>query len=88
MKLSHISSLLQPKIDQILGELLIRTHAVGVNYADCVIRMGIVNFRWTFTNTKWQGLYSSAKKYVGWPITPGFEFSGIVEEIGPNSAGI
>lgn len=22
------------------------------------------------------GLYESAKKYVGWPITPGFEFSG------------
>ncbi len=31
--------------------------AIGVNYADCVIRMG---------------LYESARQYVGWPITPGF----------------
>jgi NADPH:quinone reductase-like Zn-dependent oxidoreductase len=43
------------------GEVLVRTEAVGVNYADCVVRMG---------------LYESAKKYVGWPITPGFEFAG------------
>ena len=28
------------------------------------------------------GLYSSAKEFVGWPITPGFEFSGTVEAIG------
>jgi NADPH:quinone reductase-like Zn-dependent oxidoreductase len=28
------------------------------------------------------GLYSSQKKYVGWPCTPGFEYSGIVESIG------
>jgi NADPH:quinone reductase-like Zn-dependent oxidoreductase len=38
-----------------------------VNYADVVVRWG---------------LYESAKKYVGWPITPGFEFSGIVEAVG------
>ena len=37
--------------------------AAGVNYADIVIRFG---------------MYSSAKEYVGWPITPGFEFSGTV----------
>jgi len=49
------------------GEILIRTHAVGVNYADVCVRMG---------------LYESAKKYVGWPITPGFEFAGTIEEIG------
>jgi NADPH:quinone reductase-like Zn-dependent oxidoreductase len=49
------------------NEVLIRTKAIGVNYADCVIRMG---------------LYASAKEYVGWPITPGFEFSGAVEEHG------
>lgn len=29
-----------------------------------------------------QGLYSSAKKFVGWPITPGFEFSGKVCWVG------
>lgn len=43
------------------GERLIRSAAIGVNYADCVVRMG---------------LYASARKYVGWPITPGFELVG------------
>lgn len=52
------------------GEVLLRTQAIGVNFADCVIRMG---------------LYSSAKKYVGWPITPGFEVSGHVEAIAPGA---
>jgi synaptic vesicle membrane protein VAT-1 len=45
------------------GEILVETSAVGVNYADCIVRMG---------------LYASAKDYVGWPITPGFEFAGKV----------
>ena len=36
---------------------------MGVNYADICVRWG---------------LYSSAKEFVGWPITPGFEFSGVV----------
>lgn len=49
------------------GYALVRTHAVGVNFADCVVRMG---------------LYPSAKEYVGWPITPGFEFSGVIEALG------
>ena len=49
------------------GEVCVATAAVGVNFADCVVRMG---------------LYESAKKYVGWPITPGFEFAGRVQEIG------
>ncbi|WP_224240382.1 zinc-binding dehydrogenase [Hyalangium gracile] len=43
------------------GEVLVATEAIGVNYADCVIRMG---------------LYASAKEFVGWPITPGFELQG------------
>lgn len=43
------------------GEELIEVEAVGVNYADCIVRMG---------------LYSSAKEFVGWPITPGFEIAG------------
>jgi hypothetical protein len=30
------------------------------------------------------GLYESAKKYVGWPITPGFEFSGKILAFGDN----
>lgn len=48
-------------------EVRVAVRAVGVNYADCVIRMG---------------LYASAKRYVGWPITPGFEVAGVVEAIG------
>lgn len=49
------------------GHALIRTVAIGVNFADVVVRLG---------------LYPSAKEYVGWPITPGFEFSGVVERLG------
>lgn len=49
------------------GEVLIETHACGVNFADCCVRMGV---------------YSSAKEFVGWPITPGFEVSGVVTALG------
>jgi synaptic vesicle membrane protein VAT-1 len=49
------------------GEVLIETRACGVNFADCVIRMG---------------LYRSAKEFVGWPITPGFEVSGVIAALG------
>ena len=45
------------------NEVLVAVSAAGVNFADVIIRMG---------------LYRSAKTYVGWPITPGFEFSGRV----------
>lgn len=50
-------------------DVWVETRAAGVNYADCVIRMG---------------LYQSAKEFVGWPITPGFEFSGQVVSLGPD----
>lgn len=49
------------------GQVLVDVEAAGVNYADCVVRMG---------------LYESAKKYVGWPITPGFEVAGTVAAVG------
>ena len=49
------------------GEVRLQVHFAGVNYADCIVRMG---------------LYESAKKYVGWPITPGFEVSGVVAAVG------
>lgn len=49
------------------GEVRVRAEAVGVNYADCVVRMG---------------LYASARRYVGWPITPGFELAGTVDAVG------
>ncbi len=49
------------------GRVLVAVAAAGVNFADCVVRMG---------------LYPSAKEYVGWPITPGFELSGTVCAVG------
>ena len=48
-------------------EVRVAVEAAGVNYADCVVRMG---------------LYSSARELVGWPITPGFEVAGTVTEVG------
>jgi NADPH:quinone reductase-like Zn-dependent oxidoreductase len=48
-------------------QVLIRTEAVGVNYADVCVRWGV---------------YGSARRFVGWPTTPGFEYSGWVEEVG------
>jgi len=50
------------------NEILVEVSAAGVNFADVVIRLG---------------LYRSAKDFVGWPITPGFEFSGKVSACGP-----
>ncbi len=49
------------------GEVLIRVAACGVNYADCISRMG---------------LYDAARRYGGYPLVPGFEVSGRVEEVG------
>ena len=49
------------------GEVRVAVEAIGVNYADCIVRMG---------------LYASAKVYVGWPITPGFEVAGRVDQVG------
>ena len=53
--------------------VVVSTSFVGINYADICIRWG---------------LYESAKKFVGWPIVPGFEFSGTVTEIGKAVTGI
>ncbi|MER2268434.1 alcohol dehydrogenase catalytic domain-containing protein [Methylobacterium oxalidis] len=49
-------------------QVLILTQAAGVNYADICARWGV---------------YESARRFVGWPITPGFEYSGWVEAVGP-----
>jgi len=51
------------------GQVRVQVEAIGVNYADVCVRMGV---------------YSSAEKYVGWPITPGFEVAGVVTEVGTN----
>lgn len=55
----------RPAADQVR----IAVHAAGINYADCVIRMG---------------LYKSANELHGFPITPGFEVAGEVLEVGDN----
>jgi NADPH:quinone reductase-like Zn-dependent oxidoreductase len=46
---------------------VIDVRAAGINYADCVTRMG---------------LYASARQYVGYPVTPGFEAAGTVRATG------
>ena len=50
------------------NEVLIEVSAAGVNFADIFVRLG---------------LYKSGKEFVGWPITPGFEFSGKIAKCGP-----
>lgn len=49
------------------GDVRVAVSACGVNFADVAVRLG---------------LYASAKEYVGWPITPGFDFAGTVVEGG------
>ncbi len=49
------------------GEVRVRARACGVNYADCIARMG---------------LYASAYTYEGYPLCPGFEAAGEVEALG------
>jgi len=55
------------------SEVLVAISAAGVNFADIFIRLG---------------LYKSAKEFVGWPITPGFEFAGRVLKCGENVTGL
>jgi NADPH:quinone reductase-like Zn-dependent oxidoreductase len=54
------------------GEVRLRVEACGVNYADGIIRMG---------------LYESAKRLHGYPITPGFELAGVVDAVGEGVEG-
>lgn len=49
------------------GEVRIAVRACGVNYADGIIRLG---------------LYESAKRLHGYPITPGFEVAGEIDAVG------
>jgi len=50
--------------------VIVRIGYFSVNYADICIRWG---------------LYESALRYVGWPIVPGFDLSGVVEWAGKES---
>lgn len=49
------------------NDIIIEVAAFGINFADICIRLGV---------------YESAKQQIGWPITPGFEVSGVVKKIG------
>lgn len=53
-------------------EIAIDVEAIGLNYADSIIRMG---------------LYESAKRLHGYPITPGFEVAGRVAQLGSRVVG-
>lgn len=50
--------------------VLVKTEYFSVNYADIAIRWG---------------LYESALRFVGWPIVPGFDFSGSILWAGDES---
>ena len=50
--------------------VMLKNEAFSVNYADCCIRWG---------------LYDSAKEFVGWPIVPGFDVAGVVEDVSSTS---
>ena len=63
----HLKIETHPDLEPDSGELIIETRAAGVNYADVCVRWGV---------------YESAKRFVGWPITPGFEFAGTVKHTG------
>jgi NADPH:quinone reductase-like Zn-dependent oxidoreductase len=52
-------------------EVLVEVYAAGVNFADIAVRLG---------------LYKSGQKFVGWPITPGFEFAGKIVKCGSGVA--
>src|SRR4051812_20098092 len=47
------------------GQVRVQVRAAGVNFADCIVRMGH---------------YAAAKGQ--YPITPGFEYAGVVDAVG------
>ena len=51
--------------------VVIKNEAFSVNYADCCIRWG---------------LYESALRFVGWPIVPGFDVAGTIEQVPPTGS--
>lgn len=63
----------QPGASPAAGEVEVEVEAIGVNYADVIVRMG---------------LYASARELHGYPITPGFEAAGRVTAIGAGVTGL
>lgn len=61
-----------PDLEPKAGEIKVAVQAIGINYADVIVRWG---------------LYKSARQFVGWPITPGFEFAGTVVALGAGASG-
>ena len=55
------------------GMVVIDVETAGVNFADCVARLG---------------LYASSWRYAGWPFTPGFEVAGRVSALGEGVHGL
>jgi len=55
------------------GMVVIGVEAAGVNFADCVARLG---------------LYAASWRYAGWPLTPGFEVAGRVLALGEGIHGL
>ncbi|MGH6836787.1 MAG: zinc-binding dehydrogenase [Methylocella sp.] len=55
------------------GMAVIDVDAAGVNFADCIARLG---------------LYASSWRYAGWPLTPGFEVAGRVSALGEGVDGL
>jgi synaptic vesicle membrane protein VAT-1 len=53
--------------------VVIGVEAAGVNFADCVARLG---------------LYAASWRYAGWPLTPGFEVAGRVLALGEGVHGL
>jgi NADPH:quinone reductase-like Zn-dependent oxidoreductase len=55
------------------GMVVIDVEAAGVNFADCIARLG---------------LYAASWRYAGWPFTPGFEVAGRVLALGEGVHGL
>ncbi|MEJ2523534.1 MAG: zinc-binding dehydrogenase [Gammaproteobacteria bacterium] len=55
------------------GEVLVDVAAAGINYADCIARMG---------------LYASARELRGYPLVAGFEVAGTVSHAGHADTGL
>jgi NADPH:quinone reductase-like Zn-dependent oxidoreductase len=77
-----LSSIFQVSVFDRPGSCPIHSHSSFLNepYAICfflTVNYADVCIRW--------GLYESALRYVGWPIVPGFDFSGAVLRAGPSS---